>query len=100
MVVGLLQAATPLAFWWLDSTTAYALGLVVIAAVYVGFAVADGRPKVIAVESTQCARGEMPRSCSAAVISVVRIQLARESSQQRSPIGGCAGSTGVIVISV
>ena len=26
----------------------YALGLVVIAAVYVGFAVADGRPKIIA----------------------------------------------------
>src|SRR3954464_15072443 len=51
VVVGLLQAATPLGFWWLDSATAYALGLVVIASVYVGFAVADGRPKVIAVES-------------------------------------------------
>src|SRR3954447_8429545 len=52
IVVGLLQAATPLAFWWLDSSTVYALGLVVIASVYVGFAVADGRPKVIAVESS------------------------------------------------
>src|SRR3954464_8076458 len=52
IVVGLLQAATPLAFWWLDSATVYALGLAVIAAVYVGFAVADGRPKVIAVESS------------------------------------------------
>ena len=52
IVVGLLQAATPLAFWWLDSATVYALGLVVIASVYVGFAVADGRPKVIAVESS------------------------------------------------
>jgi hypothetical protein len=51
LVVGLLQAATPLAFWWLDSATVYALGLAVIAAVYIGFAVADGRPKVIAVES-------------------------------------------------
>ena len=51
IVVGLLQAATPLVFWWLDSGTVYALGLAVIAAVYVGFAVADGRPKVIAVES-------------------------------------------------
>src|SRR5688572_4276261 len=47
------SAATPLAFWWLDSATVYALGLVVvIAAVYIGFAVADGRPKVIAVESS------------------------------------------------
>ena len=52
IVVGLLQAATPLAFWWLDSATVYALGLVVIASVYVGFAVADGRPKVIAVETS------------------------------------------------
>jgi hypothetical protein len=52
IVVGLLQAATPLVFWWLDSATVYALGLVVIASVYVGFAVADGRVKVIAVESS------------------------------------------------
>src|SRR3954451_8903126 len=52
IVVGLLQAATPLAFWWLDSSTVYALGLAVIAAIYVGFAVADGRPKMIAVEVT------------------------------------------------
>ena len=51
IAVGLLQAATPLAFWWLDGATVYALGLAVIAAVYIGFAVADGRPKVIAVES-------------------------------------------------
>ena len=51
IVVGLLQAATPLALWWLDSATVYALGLAVIASVYVGFAVADGRAKVIAVES-------------------------------------------------
>jgi fucose 4-O-acetylase-like acetyltransferase len=51
IVVGLLQAATPLVFWWLDTATVYALGLVAIAAIYVGFAVADGRPKVIAIES-------------------------------------------------
>jgi hypothetical protein len=51
VVVGLLQAATPLVFWWLDSATVYALGLVGIAFIYIGFAVADGRPKVIAVES-------------------------------------------------
>jgi hypothetical protein len=29
----------------------YALGLALIAAVYIGFAVADGRPRVIAVET-------------------------------------------------
>jgi hypothetical protein len=52
IVVGLLQAATPLAFWWLEGATVYALGLVAIASVYVGFAVADGRPKVIGVESS------------------------------------------------
>jgi hypothetical protein len=52
IVVGLLQATTPLVFWWLSSATSYAFGLVVIAAVYVGFAVADGRPGVIAVESS------------------------------------------------
>jgi hypothetical protein len=51
VVVGLLQAATPLLIWWLDRATGYALGLVVIAGIYVGFAVADGRAKVIAVES-------------------------------------------------
>ena len=44
IVVGVLQAATPLVIWWLDSATVYALGLAVIAAIYVGFAVADGRP--------------------------------------------------------
>jgi hypothetical protein len=52
VVVGVLQSASPLAFPWLPTATVYALGLAVIAAVYVGFAVADGRPKVVAVEST------------------------------------------------
>jgi hypothetical protein len=51
IAVGVLQAATPLLIWWLDRATVYALGLVVIAGIYVGFAVADGRVKVIAVES-------------------------------------------------
>ena len=51
MVVGILQAGTPLLFWWLDSATVYALGLIVIASIYIGFAVSDGRPKIIAVES-------------------------------------------------
>jgi hypothetical protein len=44
------QAATPFAFWWLDPATVYALGLVFIAAVYIGFSVADGRSNVIAAE--------------------------------------------------
>jgi hypothetical protein len=48
---GLVQAATPLLFWWSDAATVYAIGTVVIASIYIGFAVADGRPKVIAVES-------------------------------------------------
>jgi hypothetical protein len=51
VVVGTVQAATPLAFWWLDHAIVYALGLMVIASIYIGFAVADGRPKVIAVET-------------------------------------------------
>ena len=52
LVIGVAQAATPLAFWWLDTATVYALGLlVVIASVYIGFAVADGRRTVLAVES-------------------------------------------------
>ena len=50
LAVGVAQAATPLAFWWLDTATVYALGIVVIASVYIGFAVADGRRTVLAVE--------------------------------------------------
>ena len=45
-------AATPLVLWWLDAATVYALGLVAIAFVYIGFAVADGRRTVLAVECT------------------------------------------------
>jgi hypothetical protein len=55
IVFGALQAASPLAFWWLDAATVYALGLVLIASVYIGFAVADGRPVVIALESSVAA---------------------------------------------
>ena len=51
VVVGVLQAAVPLGLWWLDPATVYALSLALIAAVYIGFAVADGRPTVIAVEA-------------------------------------------------
>ena len=51
LVFGVIQAASPLALWWLDAATVYAIGLVLIAAVYIGFAVADGRWVVIAVET-------------------------------------------------
>ena len=50
LVVGALQAASPLVFWWLDPATVYAVGLALIASVYVGFAVADGRVRIIVVE--------------------------------------------------
>jgi hypothetical protein len=51
VVIGVLQAASPFAFSWLDSATVYALGLALIATVYIGFAVADGRRHVLAVET-------------------------------------------------
>jgi hypothetical protein len=51
LAFGAIQAASPLALRWLDQATVQALLLAFIAAVYIGFAVADGRPKVIAVES-------------------------------------------------
>ena len=50
VVWGVIQAASPLAFPWLDAAPVYALGLAAIAAIYIGFAVADGRSTVIAVE--------------------------------------------------
>ncbi|MGY1831925.1 hypothetical protein ACI8AA_16070 [Geodermatophilus sp. SYSU D01180] len=55
VVWGCLQAASPLAFPWLDDATVYALGIVLIAAVYIGFAVADGRGRVVAVETVVAA---------------------------------------------
>ena len=51
VVVGAIQAASPLGFWWLDPATVYALGLAAIAFVYIGFGVADGQWRVIAIES-------------------------------------------------
>jgi hypothetical protein len=51
VLAGAIQGASPLAFWWLEPVGVYALGLVFIAAIYIGFAVADGRPKVLMVES-------------------------------------------------
>jgi hypothetical protein len=46
VIFGGLQAASPLGFWWLDPAIVYALSLTLIAAVYIGFAVADGRPSL------------------------------------------------------
>jgi hypothetical protein len=51
-VTGAIQAVSPLAFWWLEPRTVYALGLTLIAAVYIGLSVADGRWQVIAAESS------------------------------------------------
>jgi hypothetical protein len=50
LAVGVVQAASPVAFWWLEPATVYALGLILIAAIYIGFAVADGRRGVLVVE--------------------------------------------------
>ena len=50
VVVGLAQTASPLVFWWLDPATVYAVGLALIASIYIGFAVADGRVRIIVVE--------------------------------------------------
>ena len=50
LALGAVQAASPLIFQWLEPATLHALYISLIAAVYIGFAVADGRPKVIAVE--------------------------------------------------
>jgi len=50
VAVGILQAGSPIGLWWLDQATVWAMSLVVIASIYIGFAVADGRPTVIAVE--------------------------------------------------
>jgi len=55
VVWGGLQAASPLAFFWLGASTVYALELALIAAIYIGFSVADGRPRVIAVETVVAA---------------------------------------------
>ena len=49
-LVGLVNAAAPVVVWWLDPSTIHAMVIALIAAVYIGFAVADGRPRVVAVE--------------------------------------------------
>lgn len=49
---GVAQAAVAMAFWWLAPSTVHALMVTLIAAIYIGFAVSDGRTNVIIVEST------------------------------------------------
>jgi hypothetical protein len=51
LIIGGIQAGSPLAFRWLEPATVHALSLCLIAAIYIGFAVADGRPWVIATET-------------------------------------------------
>lgn len=51
-VVGVVTAAAPLGLWWLTPSMVYALVLAIVAAVYIGFAVADGRARVLALEGT------------------------------------------------
>src|SRR3954447_16435161 len=55
VILGGIQAASPAGFWWLPPATVYALGLALIATVYIGFAVADGRAKVVVVETVVAA---------------------------------------------
>jgi hypothetical protein len=52
LLVGAIQAASPVAVRWLEPATLHALYIAFIAAIYIGFAVADGRTKIIAVEIT------------------------------------------------
>jgi hypothetical protein len=50
VVWGLIQVVSPFVIWWLTPSVVYALELVLIASVYIGFAVADGRRHVMLVE--------------------------------------------------
>ena len=47
---GAIQVLSPIAFRWLPAATVQSILLAMIAAIYIGFAVADGRPKVLLVE--------------------------------------------------
>jgi hypothetical protein len=78
ITVGAVQAAIAFAFWWLELATFHALAVVLIAAVYVGFAVSDGRTNVIAVEST----------IVVAFFVVARVWL-RPPAPIRTALGGC-----------
>jgi hypothetical protein len=64
VVVGGLQAVSPFGFWWLTPATVYAVGLAFIAAVDIGFGVADGRPRVIVVDGRTEGHGRRRRATS------------------------------------
>jgi hypothetical protein len=51
LAIGAVQAASPLIFQWIEPATLHAMYISLIAAVYIGFAVADGRTKVLVVEA-------------------------------------------------
>ena len=51
VVAGLMNAGLPVVLFWLPPVTVYSVGVAVIASVYVGFAVADGRTRVLVVEA-------------------------------------------------
>ena len=55
----------------LDPATVYALSIVLIAAVYIGFAVADGRPRVIAVEAGIAAAFVVVAAAAAAILVIL-----------------------------
>ena len=67
LVVGVANAAAPLAFWWLEASSVHALAIALIAAVYIGFAVADGRRHVIAAE---CAVAALFVTVAAAAVTL------------------------------
>jgi hypothetical protein len=50
LVIGAAQAASPLILQWIEPATLHAMYISLIAAIYIGFAVADGRTKVLVVE--------------------------------------------------
>ena len=50
VLVGAFQAASPVGLWWLHQDVVWAITLVIIAPIYVGLAVGDGRRRVIVVE--------------------------------------------------
>jgi hypothetical protein len=50
VAIGVAQAGLAFAFWWLEPAVVHAAMIALIVAVYVGFAVSDGRPNVIATE--------------------------------------------------
>jgi len=41
LVVAAITVAMPVVFWWLEPATVLSLSIALIAAVYIGFAVAD-----------------------------------------------------------